>query len=159
MPIARRKFSAAGVALGAAAMGSGLLGGCAVPLPKASPVASGVRRACFDSLTVTTLSDGYGTQALDANFARSPGWTVAFDINAEGARLTRRRLADRVIREKILLAGFHLPGAAVGTLIKRGSGYDFLPISGWPELRQDIRDAQATIDCRSGSRRREPHPP
>jgi aspartate ammonia-lyase len=43
---------------------------------------------------------------------------------------TRRKLADRVIRDRMLLSGFHLPGTAIGTLINRGTGYDFMPMSG-----------------------------
>lgn len=82
---------------------------------------------------------GDGTQRLmywgdntnvAALFVRNPDWAVAFDLDAEAARLTRRRLAELAIREQLLVAGYHLPGAAIGTLINRGAGYDFLPLSG-----------------------------
>ena len=65
-----------------------------------------------------------------ALFVRNPDWAVAFDMDAEAARVTRRKLADMVIRDRILLAGYHLPGAAIGTLVTRGKGYDFMPMAG-----------------------------
>lgn len=65
-----------------------------------------------------------------ALFVRHPDWIVAFDLDAEAARLTRRRLAEQVIRERLLLSGYHLPGPAIGTLVRRGDGYDFLPLGG-----------------------------
>lgn len=34
-----------------------------------------------------------------------------------------------VIKDKILLAGYHLNGAAIGELTNRGSGYDFMPLT------------------------------
>jgi hypothetical protein len=33
-----------------------------------------------------------------------------------------------VIRENMLLAGYHLPGPAIGTLAPRGKGYEFTPL-------------------------------
>jgi glyoxylase-like metal-dependent hydrolase (beta-lactamase superfamily II) len=320
MSISRREFLAASAAFGAAAIGNGILGGCAAPLPKATVMAKGVTRIRFDSFAVTALSDGFGTRTLDANFVRNapltdvqaalreaglatdrleipytafvadigsqralfdtgngefgaatggkllanmaaagidpqsisavflshfhgdhinglrnkagtvvfpnarifvpqpewawwmdearmaaapeamkgafaatrrvfapiastvtrftpgaellpgvrslpafghtpghsafiigdgaqrlmywgdntnlaalfvrnPDWAVAFDLDAEAARLTRRRIADLAIRDKLLVAGFHLPGSALGTLVNRGTGYDFMPMS------------------------------
>jgi glyoxylase-like metal-dependent hydrolase (beta-lactamase superfamily II) len=62
-------------------------------------------------------------------FVRNPDWAVVFDMDAEAARVTRRRLADMVIRDNLLLAGFHLPGPAIGTLARHGNGYEFTPMS------------------------------
>jgi glyoxylase-like metal-dependent hydrolase (beta-lactamase superfamily II) len=62
-------------------------------------------------------------------FVRNPDWAVAFDMDAEAARVQRRRLADLVIRENLLLAGYHLPGSAIGTLAPRGKGYEFTPLA------------------------------
>jgi glyoxylase-like metal-dependent hydrolase (beta-lactamase superfamily II) len=320
MSVSRREFLAASAAFGAATMAGGLLGGCAAPLARATPVADGVTRVGFDSFSLTTLSDGYGTRALDANFVRNasladvqaalrdaglptdkinipytafvadvgpqrvlfdtgngefgaatagrllanmaragmtpqsisavclshfhgdhinglrnkagaivfpnarifvpepewawwmddarmaaapqamqgafaatrrvfapiastvtrfapgtellpgvrslpafghtpghsafvigdgaqrllywgdntnvaalfvrnPDWAVAFDMDAQAARVTRRSLADRAIRERMPVAGYHLPGAAIGTLSNRGAGYEFMPTS------------------------------
>lgn len=65
---------------------------------------------------------------IAALFVRNPDWAVQFDMDAEAARQTRRRLADRVIRENMLLAGYHLPGSSIGRLAVRGNGYDFTPL-------------------------------
>jgi glyoxylase-like metal-dependent hydrolase (beta-lactamase superfamily II) len=62
-------------------------------------------------------------------FVRNPDWAVMFDMDAEAARITRRKLADMVIKDKLLLAGYHLNGAAIGTLANRGNGYEFTPLA------------------------------
>ena len=67
---------------------------------------------------------------IAALFVRNPDWAVAFGMDAEAARITHRKLADMVIRDRILLAGYHLPGAAIGSLVDRGNGYDFKPMAG-----------------------------
>lgn len=86
--------------------------------------------------TVFTLEGGArkmmywaDTTNVAALFVRNPDWAVMFDMDAEAARLTRRRIADMVIRDGLLLAGYHLPGAAIGTLANRGNGYDFAPMT------------------------------
>ncbi len=63
-------------------------------------------------------------------FARNPDWAVMFDMNADAARETRRRLAEQVIRDNMLLAGYHLAGSAIGRLTRLGNGYDFIPLVG-----------------------------
>lgn len=68
------------------------------------------------------------TTNVAALFVRNPDWAVMFDMDAEAARLTRRRLSEMVIKENLLLAGYHLPGAAIGNLVRRGDGYDFIPL-------------------------------
>ena len=68
------------------------------------------------------------TTNVDTLFVRNPDWSVMFDMDADAARQTRRRLADQVIRENLLLAGYHLSGSAIGRLSVRGSGYDFKPL-------------------------------
>lgn len=65
-----------------------------------------------------------------ALFVRHPDWSASFDLDPEAARVTRRRLADSVIRDKLLVCGYHLPGSAIGTLENRGNGYDFIPLAG-----------------------------
>lgn len=64
-----------------------------------------------------------------ALFVRNPDWAVMFDMDADAARATRRRIADLAIREDMLVAGFHLPGPAIGTLAARGKGYEFTPLA------------------------------
>jgi len=58
-------------------------------------------------------------------FARSPDWAVAFDMDAEIARQTRRRLFDMLVKEKMPMGGFHFPAPAMGTLEVVGNGYQF----------------------------------
>lgn len=62
-------------------------------------------------------------------FLRHPDWAGRFDMDAEAARVTRRKLADMVIDQNILLAGYHLSGPAIGTLARRGKGYEFTPLA------------------------------
>ena len=69
------------------------------------------------------------TTNVAALFVRNPDWAVMFDMDAEAARVTRRKLADWAIRDKLLVAGYHLPGPAVGTLAMRGKGYEFTPLA------------------------------
>ncbi|NSL54454.1 MBL fold metallo-hydrolase [Uliginosibacterium aquaticum] len=61
-------------------------------------------------------------------FVRNPEWAVMFDMDAEAAKATRRRIADLAIAENALVAGFHLTSPGVGTLSVRGKGYDFTPL-------------------------------
>jgi len=66
---------------------------------------------------------------LPALFVRNPGWHAAFDQDPELAEKTRRQMFDRVVADKITVAGYHygMPGA--GTIEKDGSGYVFKPIT------------------------------
>ncbi len=68
------------------------------------------------------------TTNVAALFVRNPDWAVMFDMDPEAARLTRRMLSEMVVNENLLLAGYHLPGAGIGTLVRRGDGYDFIPL-------------------------------
>jgi glyoxylase-like metal-dependent hydrolase (beta-lactamase superfamily II) len=68
------------------------------------------------------------TTNVAALFVRNPDWAVMFDANPDAARQVRRQLADQVIREQLLLAGYHLNGSAIGTLSVRGNGYEFKPL-------------------------------
>ena len=69
------------------------------------------------------------TTNVAALFVRNPDWAIMFDMDAEAARQTRRRLADMVVKDNLLLAGYHLTGSAIGRLSVRGSGYDFKPLA------------------------------
>ena len=61
-------------------------------------------------------------------FVRNPDWAVVFDMDADAAKATRRRIADLAVRENALVAGYHLPGSGIGTLSTRGKGYEFTPL-------------------------------
>jgi glyoxylase-like metal-dependent hydrolase (beta-lactamase superfamily II) len=62
-------------------------------------------------------------------FARNPDWAVMFDMNAEEARQTRRRVFEMVVNDKIMAGGFHFPFPAFGRIDKLGNGYDFKPVA------------------------------
>ena len=68
------------------------------------------------------------TTNVSTLFVRNPDWAVMFDMDAEKARVVRRELSERVIRENLLLAGYHLSGSAIGDLAHRGKGYEFTPL-------------------------------
>ncbi|WP_313904196.1 hypothetical protein [Tepidimonas taiwanensis] len=52
-----------------------------------------------------------------------------FDMDAEMARQTRRRIYDQIIRDKLMAGGFHFPFPAFGTIEAAGSGYRFQPLA------------------------------
>ena len=62
-------------------------------------------------------------------FARSPEWAVQFDMDAEMARQTRRRIFDQVAKNKMVAGGFHFLFPAFGTLEAAGKGYQFVPVA------------------------------
>ncbi len=62
-------------------------------------------------------------------FARNPDWAVQFDMDAEMARQTRRRIFDMLARDNTLAGGFHFPFPAMGRLVASGNGYQFQPVS------------------------------
>ena len=75
---------------------------------------------------------------VPALFARSPDWAVTFDMDAEKARQTRRRIFDMLAKDKTMAGGFHFPFPAIGTLQAAGApgavnivgtGYVFEPVA------------------------------
>lgn len=62
-------------------------------------------------------------------FARNPDWAVQFDMDAEAARMTRRRIFEMVVNDKMLTGGFHFPFPAFGVIETMGNGYDFKPVA------------------------------
>ena len=62
-------------------------------------------------------------------FARSPDWAVSFDMDAEMARQTRRRVFDLMVKDKTTVGGFHFPFPAIGTMEAAGNGYQFKPVA------------------------------
>lgn len=62
-------------------------------------------------------------------FVRNPDWAVMFDADAEAARRVRRQLMEMVVKEDLLLAGYHLGAPGIGRLKPRGNGYDFVPVA------------------------------
>lgn len=60
-------------------------------------------------------------------FVRNPGWHAVFDMDANNAEATRRKLFDRVVADKLTVAGYHWGMPGCGTLAKDGNGYVFQP--------------------------------
>ena len=60
-----------------------------------------------------------------ALFAKHPDWQAAFDHVPDQAVETRRKLFDRAIADKAMVAGYHWGLPNVGTIAKDGSGYAF----------------------------------
>lgn len=85
--------------------------------------------------TAFSLQAGGRTWAFLADFAvaqlfvRNPDWSIAFDIDADAARATRRRLLEEAIAGNWLVSGYHMPFPAIGTISRRGKGYEFTPLS------------------------------
>jgi glyoxylase-like metal-dependent hydrolase (beta-lactamase superfamily II) len=74
----------------------------------------------------TFLADLTNVPAL---FARNPDWAVAFDMNADQARQTRRQVFERVVGNQSLVGGFHFPFPAMGRMVASGQGFQFQPLA------------------------------
>ena len=105
-----------------------------------SELAPGIRaEAAFGhtpGMCVFTLrSQGQGfidvadTANIPALFVRNPDWSVMFDMDAELARQTRRRILEQAARERLLVGGYHFPFPAFGVLEPAGSGWTFRPLA------------------------------
>jgi glyoxylase-like metal-dependent hydrolase (beta-lactamase superfamily II) len=53
----------------------------------------------------------------------NPGWRGAYDQDGATAEASRRALMDRVIADKMGIAGYHFPFPGAGTIAKDGTGY------------------------------------
>jgi glyoxylase-like metal-dependent hydrolase (beta-lactamase superfamily II) len=63
-----------------------------------------------------------------ALFIRNPGWHAFFDQDADMAEATRRKVADRLAADKMLVQAFHFPFPSVSYIQKDGNGYRAIPI-------------------------------
>jgi glyoxylase-like metal-dependent hydrolase (beta-lactamase superfamily II) len=54
---------------------------------------------------------------------KTPHWQGAFDQDGPLAEASRRKLADRLVADKILVSGYHFPWPGAGTLVRDGAGY------------------------------------
>jgi glyoxylase-like metal-dependent hydrolase (beta-lactamase superfamily II) len=71
------------------------------------------------------LSDAANLPAL---FVRHPEWSPVFDMDAEKARATRRRLLEMAAAERMQVAAYHFPFPATGFIAKTGNAYEFEPV-------------------------------
>ena len=62
-------------------------------------------------------------------FARNPDWAVQFDMNAEDARVARRKVFDMIANDRVMAGGFHFPFPAFGRVEKLGNGFEFKPVA------------------------------
>jgi glyoxylase-like metal-dependent hydrolase (beta-lactamase superfamily II) len=62
-------------------------------------------------------------------FARNPDWAVQFDMDADAARATRRKVFEMIVNEKMMAGGYHFPFPAFGKIEALGNGYDFKPVA------------------------------
>ena len=72
-------------------------------------------------------ADASNIQAL---FVKHPEWIAAFDHVPDQAVETRKKLFDRAIADKAMVAGYHWGLPNVGTISKDGTGYAFTPAAG-----------------------------
>ena len=63
-----------------------------------------------------------------ALFVRNPDWSAIFDMEADVARATRRRMLDMAAAEKTQTHFYHAPFPATGFIAKSGSGFEFVPV-------------------------------
>jgi glyoxylase-like metal-dependent hydrolase (beta-lactamase superfamily II) len=67
-------------------------------------------------------ADATNIQAL---FVKNPQWQAGFDHVPDQAIETRKKLFDRAIADKAMVAGYHWGLPNVGTIAKDGNGYAF----------------------------------
>lgn len=72
--------------------------------------------------TVDTTNNAY-------LFVRNPDWQFSYDMDGPMAVETRKKLLDRAVADKMLIAGYHWPFPAVGHLTKEGAGYRLNPVA------------------------------
>lgn len=58
---------------------------------------------------------------------RTPHWHGSFDQDGPLAEKSRRALADRIVADRVPVAGYHFPWPGAGVLEKDGSGYALTP--------------------------------
>jgi glyoxylase-like metal-dependent hydrolase (beta-lactamase superfamily II) len=66
---------------------------------------------------------------LPALFARNPNWQGSLDQDPAMAVTTRKKIFERAIADKAMIAGTHWILPNLGTISKDGNGYAFVPIA------------------------------
>jgi glyoxylase-like metal-dependent hydrolase (beta-lactamase superfamily II) len=69
-----------------------------------------------------------------ALFVRHPDWAAVFDMDADQARATRRRMLDMAATEKAQVSFYHAPFPATGHIAKDGNGFRFVPVQWSPAV-------------------------
>jgi glyoxylase-like metal-dependent hydrolase (beta-lactamase superfamily II) len=60
-------------------------------------------------------------------FAANPDWKVMFDMDADKAVATRKRILDMAATDKFRLSFYHASFPATGFIAREGAGYRFVP--------------------------------
>ncbi|MGF9759427.1 MBL fold metallo-hydrolase [Microvirga sp. 0TCS3.31] len=91
--------------------------------------------------TAYMLSSGSGklmimsdTTNHPALFVRNPDWSAVFDMDADQARATRRRMLDMAASERAQVAFYHAPFPATGHIAKDGNGFRFVSVQWNPAI-------------------------
>jgi glyoxylase-like metal-dependent hydrolase (beta-lactamase superfamily II) len=91
--------------------------------------------------TAYMLSSGNGKLMImsdltnhPALFVRNPDWSAVFDMDADQARATRRRMLDMAASERAQVAFYHAPFPATGHIAKDGNDYRFVPVQWSPAV-------------------------
>ena len=63
------------------------------------------------------------TMYVPALNVANPGWRGQYDQDGATAEATRRAMMDRLIADKMMVAGFHFPFPGAGMIAKDGAGY------------------------------------
>ena len=63
------------------------------------------------------------TMYVPALNVANPGWRGQYDQDAALAEDSRRKLMDRIVADKMPVAGFHFPVPGVGSIVRDGEGY------------------------------------
>jgi glyoxylase-like metal-dependent hydrolase (beta-lactamase superfamily II) len=79
--------------------------------------------------SLMVLSDTANHPAL---FVRNPDWSAVFDMDADQARQTRRKLLDMAATERSQVAFYHAPFPATGFIAREGDKYRFMPAQWTP---------------------------
>lgn len=69
-----------------------------------------------------------------ALFVRNPDWSAVFDMDADVARASRRRVLDMAAADKTQLAFYHAPFPATGFIAKAGTGFELVPVQWSPAV-------------------------
>lgn len=69
-----------------------------------------------------------------ALFVRNPDWSAVFDMDADTARASRRKVLDMASADRSQVAFYHAPFPATGFITKAGSGFDLVPVQWTPAI-------------------------
>ncbi len=91
--------------------------------------------------TAFALSSGNGRLLVMSDttnnpilFARRPEWSAVFDMNAEQAVQTRKKLLDMAATDRLQVSFYHAAFPATGFIAKESAGFEMVPISWNPTL-------------------------